>query len=123
MFSILGLMLIQAAAVRPLPTAMRTLSEQELRSRIVGKQIETTDVPPPGRDYVTTERFAEDGSYWHTFHGREDLGTYRFVGEMICVRLNNRERCRTGLTDTNNDLWLLTKGADRTRLGRYVITK
>lgn len=121
MLSLLGLIMIQTADVRPLPTAMWTLSEQELRSRIVGKQIRTTDEPPPGQDRVTYERFTNDGRYFRYFHGHEELGTYRFEGNMICVRPNDRERCRTGFTDTNGDLWLLSKNEDRTRLQRHAI--
>ena len=122
MISLLGLMMmIQAADARPLPTAMWTLSEQELRARIVGKQIKTTDEPATGPHYVTTERFTKDGRYYEFFHGNVALGTYRFLGATICVRLDDRERCRTGLTDTNGDLWLLSKDKDRTRLFRHSI--
>ena len=125
MFSLVGLMMMMtpAAEPRPLPTAMWSLSGQELRSRIVGKQIRTTDEPPPGLDYVTTERFLKDGRYFEFFHGKEALGTYRFVGEMICVSLDGREVCRTGFTDTNGDLWLLSKDKDRTRMKRHAIAE
>lgn len=91
MLSVLALMMIPASDARPVPTAMWSLSEQELRSRIVGKQIRTTDEPPPGLDYVTTERFMKDGRYFEFFHGNEALGTYRFVGAKICVSLDGRE--------------------------------
>ena len=123
MLSLLGFMMIVAADARPVPTSMYSLSEQELRSRIVGKQISTTDEPPPGLDYVTTEWFTKDGRYFRFFHGNEALGTYRFVDDMICVRLDDREKCRTGLTDSNGDLWLLSKGEDRTRLRRHAIAE
>jgi hypothetical protein len=123
MLSLLGLMMIVGADARVVPTDMYSLSEQELRPRIVGKQIQTTDEPPPGLDYVTTEWFTKDGRYFRFFHGHEALGTYRFVDDMICVRLDDRERCRTGLTDSNGDLWLLSKGQDRTRIRRHAISE
>jgi hypothetical protein len=122
MLGLLGFMIIAAADARPVPTSMYSLTEKELRSRIVGKQISTTDEPPPGLDYVTTEWFTKDGRYFYFFHGHEDIGTYRFVDDMICVRRSDRERCRTGLTDSNGDLWLHSKGEDRSRLRRHAIT-
>ena len=121
MLSLLSIMMILAGDTRPLPTAMWSLSEQELRSRIVGKHIRTADEPPPGLDYVTHERFMEDGRYFRSFHGHEELGTYRFSRGKICVRVDDREQCRTGLTDSNDDLWLLTENKDRTRLQRHAI--
>jgi hypothetical protein len=122
MLGLLGSIMIAAADVRPLPTAMHSLSERELRSRIVGKQIRTTTKPPPGLDYVTVESFTKKGRYYRSFHGHDELGTYRFVGDMICVQVDGPEECRAGLADTNGDLWLLSQDADGTRLRRHAIT-
>ena len=123
MLGILGLMMVPGADAPAKPTAMWSLPEKELRSRIVGKQIQTTDEPPPGLDYVTFERFVNDGRYFRSFHGHEELGTYRFENDMVCVRLDRRETCRTGLTDTNGDLWLLSKDQERTRIQRHAVSE
>lgn len=123
MLSLFSFLMIAIADARPVPTSMNSLYEKELRSRIVGKKISTADEPPPGLDYVTTEWFTKDGRYFYFFHGHEDMGTYRFVDDMICVRRSDRERCRTGLIDSNGDLWLLSNDEDIMRLQRHSIAE
>ena len=96
----------ESTIAAPLAT-LRALPQLEFKRLISGRSVtspvDTTHAP----NHQLIEYFYKGDRYASYRHGDEDVGTYFFTGNSLCVRTSNRIRCRIAIIDSERRLWLV----------------